>query len=154
MTGNGTTINKLLAQAKELAREYYRLTGKPLGVTGEVGEYEAARILGLTLAEARTAGHDATDKSGRRYQIKARYLPGITNFSGQRISKISDNDDWDILLVVLLDEQYDAYVIYEADKDKVIAALDRPGSIARNERRALDVPTVQKIGRVKWSKGK
>jgi hypothetical protein len=31
------------------ATEYYRLTGKPLGVTGEVAEYVAAEILGLTL---------------------------------------------------------------------------------------------------------
>ena len=153
MTGNGTTINKLLAQAKELAREYYRLTGKPLGVTGEVGEYEAARILDLTLAEARAVGHDATDESGLRYEIKTRRWAKDKGASGQRIGKISKHEDWDFLLVVLLDEQYDAYVIYEADKDKVIAALDRPGSKARNERRALDVPTVERIGRVKWTKG-
>ena len=152
MTDNGITLTKLLAQAKELAREYYRLTGKPLGVTGEVGEYEAARILGLTLAEARTVGHDATDKDGTRYEIKSRYLPGIKNFSGQKTSKISSHDNWDILLVVLLDEQYDAFVIYEADRDKVIAALDKPGSKSRNERRALDISKVKKIGRVKWSR--
>jgi hypothetical protein len=28
----------LLAETKKLAREYYSLTGKPLGVTGEVAE--------------------------------------------------------------------------------------------------------------------
>jgi hypothetical protein len=39
----------LLAQAKQLAREYRALTGKPLGVTGEVAEYEAARLGGLKL---------------------------------------------------------------------------------------------------------
>ena len=50
---------KLLKEAKELAREYYGLTGKPLGVTGEVAEYEAARLLGLELTPARQAGYDA-----------------------------------------------------------------------------------------------
>lgn len=38
---------------KSLAREYYRLTGKPLGITGEVAEYKAARVLGVELTSAR-----------------------------------------------------------------------------------------------------
>jgi hypothetical protein len=33
---------ELLHEVKSLAREYYELTGKPLGVTGEIAEYEAA----------------------------------------------------------------------------------------------------------------
>ena len=32
---------------RPLAAEFYRLTGKPLGVTGEVAEYVAAKTLGL-----------------------------------------------------------------------------------------------------------
>ena len=40
-------IGEILATAKKVGAEYYRLTGKPLGITGEVGEYEAARLLGL-----------------------------------------------------------------------------------------------------------
>ena len=44
-------IMNVLKQAKRLAQTYRQLTGKPLGITGEVAEYEAARILrGLTLA--------------------------------------------------------------------------------------------------------
>ncbi len=35
-------ILEILKEAKVLARRFYRLTGKPLGVTGEVAEYEAA----------------------------------------------------------------------------------------------------------------
>ena len=40
------------ASAKQLARRYHELTGKPLGVTGEVAEYEAHRLLGVELATA------------------------------------------------------------------------------------------------------
>jgi hypothetical protein len=36
---------ELLAEAKRLAKEYRALTGRPLGVTGEVAEYEVARLL-------------------------------------------------------------------------------------------------------------
>lgn len=67
------TIEDLIDRVKPLAAKYYRLTGKPLGVTGELGEQEVARLLDLQLAPARTAGHDATDRQGRKYQIKARY---------------------------------------------------------------------------------
>ena len=49
-------IRAILAQAKPLAVEYYKLTGKPLGVTGEVAEFVAAETLGLTLVPARTVG--------------------------------------------------------------------------------------------------
>ena len=34
----------LLAEAKVIAQRYYALTKKPLGITGEVAEYEAARL--------------------------------------------------------------------------------------------------------------
>ena len=40
-------VREILMTVKPLAAEYYRLTGKPLGVTGEVAEYVAAEMLGL-----------------------------------------------------------------------------------------------------------
>ena len=52
-------VRTVLKEAEVLAREYYRPTGKPLGITGEVDEYEAARILGVELTPARQAGYDA-----------------------------------------------------------------------------------------------
>ena len=51
----------LLRDAKGIAQKYRTLTGKPLGITGEVAEYEAARILGVELTKARQAGYDATE---------------------------------------------------------------------------------------------
>lgn len=68
-------IFNLLAEAKKLAQQYRRLTGKPLGITGEVAEYEAARHLGLTLTAARQGGYDAIERRNRRVrklQIKGR----------------------------------------------------------------------------------
>ena len=52
-------VREILATVKPLAAEYYRLTGMPLGVTGEVAEFVAAECRGLELADARTAGYDA-----------------------------------------------------------------------------------------------
>jgi hypothetical protein len=56
---------ELLGDVKHLAREYRELTGRLLGVTGEVAEYEAARLLGVELAPVRQAGYDAWAASRR-----------------------------------------------------------------------------------------
>ena len=61
------TLGQIIDQARDAAVAYYRLTGKSLGITGEVGEYEAARLLGLTLAEAREPGYDAIGPDGCKY---------------------------------------------------------------------------------------
>ncbi len=57
-----TRIMDILQKAKKLAQQYRALTGKPLGITGEVAEYEAARILGVELTPARQAGYDTIEK--------------------------------------------------------------------------------------------
>jgi len=83
-------ILALLGEAKRLAQEYRKLTGKPLGITGEVAEYEAARILGIELTPARQAGYDAVERSNRTtrlLQIKGRCL--LDNCKpGQRLGSI------------------------------------------------------------------
>lgn len=143
---------QILRQAKTLAREYYALTGKPLGITGEVAEYEAARILGVELTPARQAGYDAIErkeKSVRRLQIKGRcLLPNCK--ASQRLGSIDVTKDWDAVLVVLLDENFDATEMIEADRKAVITALSVPGSKARNERGQLGVRKFRSIGKLRW----
>jgi hypothetical protein len=50
---------ELIQNAKKLAKQYRQLTGKPLGITGEVGEFVAADLLHLELTDARNPGYDA-----------------------------------------------------------------------------------------------
>ena len=77
-------ILAILSAAKKLAQEYRALTGKPLGVTGEVAEYEAARLLGVELTPARNAGYDAIRRTdGRRFQIKeGAFCPAASRGNG------------------------------------------------------------------------
>lgn len=136
-----------------LARRYRELTGKPLGVTGEVAEFEAARILGVELTPARQAGYDAIEcRNGtrRRLQIKGRCLLPDAK-PGQRIGSIKLDKAWDAVLLVLLDENLDAMEIYEAPRAKIAAALTAPGSKARNERGALGIAKFKAIGKLRWS---
>jgi hypothetical protein len=150
---NSDQILELLNEAKIIARRYYALTKKPLGITGEVAEYEAARILGVKLTPARQAGYDATELTGgklRTLQIKGRCLPnGCT--PGQRLGSIQPGKEWDAVLMVLLDSTFSATEIWEADRAAVLAALAVPGSKARNERGALGVAKFKTIGQLRWS---
>jgi hypothetical protein len=137
-----------------LAQEYYRLTHKPLGITGEVAEYEAARILNVKLTAARQPGYDATEERNgviRRLQIKGRcLLPGCK--PGQRLGAIKIKHEWDAVLLVLLDQNFEATAIYEADRPAVVEALAKPCSKARNERGALAVSKFRSIGRLRWKR--
>jgi hypothetical protein len=151
---NQNRIMETLRKAKKLAQEYRTLTGKPLGITGEVAEYEAARLLGVQLTPARQAGYDAVERKGgktRRLQIKGRcLLPGCK--PGQRLGSIDVKKDWDAVLLVLLDGNFEALAIYEAQRQPVLKALSAPGSKARNERGALAVTKFKSIATLRWSR--
>jgi len=148
-------ILEILAEAKKLAQRYRTLTGKPLGITGEVAEYEAARILGLPLTPARQAGYDAIEiRNGREFQlqIKGRCVLEGSN-PGQRIGSIDIKKEFHAVLLVLLDGNLEATAIYEASREAVIDALTKPGSKSRNERGALSISKFKSIGHVRWQRG-
>ena len=145
-------IFELLSKAKALAREYYEVTGRPLGITGEIAEYEAARLLDVRLAPVRQAGYDAVRvRAGKeeRLQIKGRYLPAVAK-PGQRVGSIRLDREWDRVLLVLLDERFEASAIYEAGRVELTRALEAPGSSARNERGQVSVSKFKAIGERIW----
>lgn len=147
-------IREILAAVKPLAAEYYRLTSKPLGVTGEVAEYVAAELLGLDLVPPRTAGYDAlrhTLAGPQRIQIKGRAYDPVAR-SSQRIGTIKRDGPCDVVMLVLLDNAtLDPVEIWEAPFPAVVARLIEPGSKARNERGALSVSDFKRLGRRVWS---
>jgi hypothetical protein len=149
-----TEVLDILQEVKQLGQRYYALTGKPLGITGEVAEYEAARILGVELTPARQAGYDGIEiRNGapHRVQIKGRCLPAEKALGGHRIESIDIKKEWDAVLLVLLDRNFDATAIYEAPREEVIKALTKPGSKARNELGALAVSKFKSIATLRWS---
>jgi hypothetical protein len=143
----------VLSEVKRLAVRYRELTGRPLGVTGEVAEYEACRLLGLEPAPVRSPGYDAIrhldDGTAELVQIKGRcILPGAGR--SQQIGGIKLGDKWDAVLLVLLDERLEATAIFRADRALVEEALRAPGSRARNERGALSVAKFRQISEKLW----
>ena len=146
-------LQSLAADAKALAKRYRSITGKPLGVTGEIAELEAARVLGLTLEPARQPGWDAvgtrSDGSTERLQIKGRWMAEGYKASA-RVGSIAPHAEFDAVLLVLLDADLNAQRIYRLEQDEVRALLNAPGSRSRNERGMLSLGTFERLGRLVW----
>ncbi|MGD0942634.1 MAG: hypothetical protein ABR905_23325 [Terracidiphilus sp.] len=87
----------------------------------------------------------------RRVQIKGRCLLKDCK-PGQRLGSIDVKKDFDGVLLVLLDENFNATSIYEAERREVLAALAEPGSISRNERGALGVSKFKSISSLRWQR--
>lgn len=103
---------------------------------------------------ARQSGYDAIcHKDGKeiRIQIKGRYVPENAK-SGQRIGSIKLDKDWDIVMLVLLDEEFEVLSIYEAERPAIEKAICALGSKARNERGALSVSKFKSISRLIWER--
>lgn len=147
-------VVELLRQAKLIAVRYRQLTGKLLGITGEVAEFEAAAILGMDLHAARTAGYDATEmRDGKpvRVQIKGRCIADPKRVTG-RVGKIDLRQPFDTVLLVLLDMDLNALAMYEAERADVEALLTKPGSKARNDRGSVGISQFKAISTVRWIK--
>lgn len=146
-------VREILATIKPLAAEYYRLTKKPLGVTGEVAEYVAAEKLKLTLVPPRTEGYDAirkTPKGQERIQIKGRAF-GEDSKPSQRLGRIKHGAACDkVLLVLLNNATLEPVTMWEAPYAAVTKRLLEPGSRARNERGAMSVRDFKKIAKIVW----
>jgi hypothetical protein len=54
--------------------------------------------------------------------------------------------------MVLLDQNFDAFEIHEAQRADIVAALTAPGSKARNERGALAISKFKAIGKLRWTR--
>jgi len=154
-TPEARRVREILAAVKPLAAEYYRLTGKPLGVTGEVAEYVAAETLGLDLAPPRTKGFDAirkTKEGQQRIQIKGRAF-GEDAKPNQRLGTIKPGAPCDgVLLVLLHNRTLEPREMWEAPIAAVEKRLSLPGSKAR-ARGALGVREFKRLARRVWPEG-
>jgi hypothetical protein len=143
-------LRDLLSRVKAVACEYYKLTEKPLGVTGEVAELVAAEKLGLTLAGARTPFYDAT-LGAERFQIKGRAVARDDRYRG-RVPSIKCDGEFDAVLLVLLDkETFEPIEILRAPREAVARRLAEPGSRARNERYSMGLSQFKSIATTVWT---
>jgi hypothetical protein len=145
------SVDKLMAEARRLAAEYRRMTGKTLPISGEIAVNDAVRLLGLETVNEQGLGFDALRGQGdgaERLQIKARVVFDEIK-SSHRIGELKMDRAWDAVLLVLLDENYETFAIYEARRAAIEAALE---DVRPNKRGTLTVPRFQRIGSLVWSR--
>ena len=149
------SVEKLIAEARRLAAEFRRTTGKALpGVSGEIAEHDAARLLNLELCQEKSAGYDAIGlgkRQGKRVQIKGRVIFDEEK-SGQRVGQLKLEQEWDSVVLVVMDDNYEPYEIYEADRGDILDAMDEVGQSARRKRGAMSVARFKIIGRLVWTR--
>lgn len=145
------SVEKLIAQAKQLAADYKKTTGKTLpGVSVEIAEHDAARLLDLDLCADRSAGYDAVGKGGKRIQIKGRAIFDDSK-SGYRIGQIKVDKPWDSIVLVLMNEDYEPFEIYEADREVILDVLGE-SSASQKKRGALSVSRFRIIADLVWTR--
>lgn len=147
-------VDKLMGEARRLAREYRLAMGKPLpGISAELAVHDACRLLDLEAVQAGTGGHDAVGRGrleGKRIQIKGRAIFDEGK-SGQRIGQLKTEQAWDSVVLVLMDEGYEPYEIYEAERDDLLEAVDKTSS-NRGKRGAVSVARFKAIARLVWTR--
>ncbi|WP_207494896.1 DUF6998 domain-containing protein [Aridibaculum aurantiacum] len=134
MIGKEEQLYEILGAAKKAAIEYKKLTGKPLGITGEIAEVEVARIFKCQLCIARQEGYDLIGEKGEKIQVKGR----VYNHN-HRVPSININKVWDTVTLVLLNQNYIPFLIFKAKRKVIVDTLLVPGSKARNERFSMSV---------------
>ncbi len=143
-------LDRVVKQAQKAAIEYYKLTGKPLGITGEIGECLAAKYLNLDLAPARSAGYDAIDReTGELIQIKARKLADTNNRKTGRVGAIKLDHEWHTTVLVILDDRFEPVSMYKAPRAKLEEAIRKPGSKSR-ARGALGITQFIRLSTQVW----
>ncbi len=145
--------DKLISQARVLAAEYRRTMGKPLpGISNEIAEFDAIKLLQLEPNNTTQGGYNAIDpqRGDKRIQIKSRTIFDESK-SGQRIGQLKLDKSWDSVVLVLMDEDYEPYEIYEAERDDVLEYIEESSS-SRAKRGAMSVARFKIIGRLAWTR--
>ncbi|MDH5445891.1 MAG: hypothetical protein OEY52_10060 [Gammaproteobacteria bacterium] len=153
-TGGIYSVGKLISEARQLAAEYRRTTGQVLGISGEIARHDACHFLKLETVKEGVSGYDAVgreNRDGLKYQIKGRVIfdEGKKN---QRIGQLKIEQDWDAILLVIMDENYETDCIYEAERGEVLDALKEQTDSNRNKRGAMSVSKFKNIARVVWTR--
>lgn len=146
-------VDKLMSEARRIAAEYRKATGKVLGISSEIARHDAARLLNLELTDDQNAGCDAIGhgtREGKRIQIKGRAIFDEQK-GGQRIGQLNVDQDWDSVIVVIMDENYEPTEIYEGDHADIAAALNESDS-NRAKRGAMSLAKFRIISRLAWTR--
>jgi len=148
------SVDKLISEARRIAAEYRRATGKPLGISAEIARHDACTFLNLEPQED-AVGYDALGLSGERkdlrFQIKGRAIFDEKK-GGQRLGQIKVEQNWDKILLVLMNEEFETTEIYQASKEDMLDDIeDASENSSRNKRGAMSVARFKRLAELVWT---
>lgn len=147
------SVDKLISEARRIAAEYRRATGKPLGISAEIARHDACTFLELEPHED-AVGYDAIgmngERKGSRFQIKGRAIFNEKK-GGQRLGQIKIEQDWDKILLVLMNEDFETTEIYEASREDILEDIGEVSTSNRSKRGAMSVVRFKHLARLVWS---
>ncbi|MFV2056744.1 MAG: hypothetical protein ACC707_09770 [Thiohalomonadales bacterium] len=145
-------VDKLMAEARKLAANYRKMTGKALGISSEIALHDVIRLMNLVAVPVQQGGFDAIGKGaieGKRIQIKGRTVSPDSK-QNQRIGQIKMDQEWDSVMLVVMNEDYEALEIYEAERESIMEAVGKSNAKRKN-RGALTVTRFKHIAKAVWS---
>lgn len=147
------SIDKLMHETRQLAARYRQTTGSTLPVTSEIARFDAAKALGLKLIDDPAIVYDAIgtgEREGEHYLIKGRAI-FETSRTSPRIGQLNPQQDWDYVVLVLFDENYEPMEIYEASKEDIELAMSERADSSRKKRGAMSIAQFKIIGHLVWT---
>jgi hypothetical protein len=145
------SVDKLTAEARRLAADYRRATGKTLPLSGEIAANDARRLLDLDPPAESVAGCDAVRRTPEgivRVQIKGRVVFGQGK-GAPRVGQLKLDQGWDETVLVLLDDDYEPFEIYRAGREAIETAL---AGKSQNKRGAMTVAQFRIIAQCVWTR--
>ncbi len=147
------SIDKLISETRRLAAEFKRTTGTMLPVSGEIARYDVAHQLDLTLNKEHNCGYDAignNQRQGLRVLIKSRVIGDMVK-PGHRIGQLKPNGNWDIVILSLMNNEFEALEMYQLSHDDVTETLAN-FSEKRSKRGAISVAKFIIISDLVWTR--
>ena len=147
------SYDKLIEETRKLAAEFRRTTGTMLPVSCEIARHDVSQHLDLELNKKPSAGFDAigrNEREGLRIQIKSRVV-GDSVKPGHRIGQLNTDSDWDLVILSLMDDEFEPLEMYQASREEIIAAVEDANS-NRKKRGALSVAKFKIIGKLVWTR--
>lgn len=147
-------VDRLISQTRKLAAEYRKATGKALAVTSEIAKHDACALLNLEpVMTEQEGGYDAwirnQDSEIVRYQIKGRAIFDESK-SGQRIGQLKLDKEWDVVALVIMNEEFLPQEIYLATRAEIESEL-ADNTSKRKNRGAMSVARFKNLGRLVWT---
>ncbi len=143
------SVDKLITEARRLAKEYREATGKTLPITGEIAINDAIRLLKMETSASNESGYDAVFlyKGERLHvQIKGRAVVNPKR-SGHRLGQLKLDQDWQAIVMVIMNVDFETSEIYIAERDAIAEVLGEN----KNRRGSISVARFKIIGELLWS---